>query len=116
LDFGTLGLIAANVDAPSTIGVQCTNALPYTVALDGGQTGATDPTQRKMSKGSEQITYGLYRDAARSLPWGSTAGTDTVSGVGNTSVQSLAGYGRIPPQTTPSPGLYADLVVVTVSY
>jgi spore coat protein U-like protein len=104
------------VDAPSTIGVQCSNALPYTVGLDGGQTGATDPTQRKMLRGSEQVIYGLYRDAPRSLPWGSTAGTDTVSGVGNTTVHSLAVYGRIRAQTTPSPGLYADTVVVTVSY
>jgi spore coat protein U-like protein len=116
LNFGSVGLIGTNVDAPSTIGLQCSNALPYTVALDGGQSGATDPTQRKMSKGSEQITYGLYRDAARSLPWGSTAGTDTVSGVGSAAVENRAVYGRIPPQTTPSPGLYVDTVVVTVIY
>jgi spore coat protein U-like protein len=116
LNFGTVGLIGANVDAPSTIGVQCSNNLPYTVALNGGQSGATDPTQRKMSKGAEQVTYGLYRDSARSLPWGSTAGTNTVPGNGNTTVQSLDVYGRIPAQTTPSPGLYVDTVVVTVSY
>ena len=116
LNFGSVGLIGTNVDAPSTIGVQCSNSLPYTVALDGGQTGATDPTRRKMSKGSEQVTYGLYRDATRSLPWGSTAGTDTVSGIGDTTVQGLAVYGRISTQTTPSPGLYADTVVVMVSY
>jgi spore coat protein U-like protein len=116
LNFGTVGLIGTNVDALSTIGVQCTNALPYTVALDGGQTGATDPTQRKMSKGSEQITYGLYRDAARSLPWGSTTGTNTVSGAGNAAVQNLTVYGRMPAQSTPSSGLYADTVVVVVSY
>jgi spore coat protein U-like protein len=90
--------------------------LPYTAALDGGQAGAADPTQRKMSKASEQVTYGLYRDAARTLPWGSTAGTNTVSGAGDTTVQNLAVYGRIPAQPTPSPGLYTDTVVVTVSY
>jgi spore coat protein U-like protein len=116
LNFGSVGLIGTNVDAPSTIGLQCSNALPYTVALDGGQSGTTDPTQRKMSKGSEQITYGLYRDAARSLPWGSTGGTNTVPGVGNAAVQNLAVYGRMPAQTTPSPGVYADTVVVTVTY
>jgi spore coat protein U-like protein len=116
LNFGTLGLLGSNVDAPGTIGVQCSISQSYTVGLDGGQAGATDPTLRKMSKGSEQIIYGLYRDSARSLPWGSTAGTNTVSGLGNTTVQSLAVYGRIPAQSTPSPGLYADTVVVTVSY
>jgi spore coat protein U-like protein len=104
-----------NGDLLSTIGVQCSHALPYTVALDRGQTGATDPRQRKMLKGGEQVTYGLYRDAARSLPWGSTLGT-TVSAVGNTTVQNLTVYGRIPAQSTPSPGLDAHTVVVTVSY
>jgi spore coat protein U-like protein len=116
LDFGTVGLLQTNVDAPGTIGVQCTNAVPYTVGLDGGQTGATDPTQRKMSKGSEQVTYGLYRNAARSLAWGNITGTNTVAGVGNATVQNITVYGRVPAQTTPSPGLYADTVVVTVTY
>jgi spore coat protein U-like protein len=116
LNFGTVGLIGTNVDAPGTIGVQCSISQPYTVALDGGQAGATDPTQRKMAKGSEQITYALYRDATRSLPWGSTTGANTVSGVGDTTVQSLDVYGRIPAQSTPSPGLYVDTVVVTISY
>ena len=116
LNFGSVGLIGTNVDASSTIGLQCSNALPYTVGLDGGQTGATDPTRRKMSKGTEQITYGLYRDAARSLPWGSAAGTNTVPGFGNAAVQNLGVNGRMPAQPTPSPGLYADTVVVTVAY
>ena len=64
---------------------------------------------------SDQVTYGLYHDAARSLPRG-MAGTDAAFGVGDATVQNLAVYGRIPAQSMPSPGLYADTVVVTVSY
>ena len=89
---------------------------PYTVALNGGNDAATDPTLRKMSKGAEKITYGLYRDAARTQPWGSTSGTNTVAGTGSGLAQSLTVYGRVPVQATPSPGAYADTIVVTLTY
>ena len=88
----------------------------YSAALNGGNSAATDPTKRKMSKASETITYGLYRDSARSLPWGSTAGTDTVSGTGTGSNQLFTVYGRVAAQTTPSPGLYTDSVILTLTY
>jgi spore coat protein U-like protein len=116
VNFGSAGLIAANVDATGTVTPQCTNSTPYTVALNGGNAGASDPTQRKMSKGAEKITYGLYQNSARSQPWGSTAGTNTVAGTGNGSNQALTVYGRVASQTTPSPGTYTDSVVVTVTY
>jgi spore coat protein U-like protein len=69
-----------------------------------------------MAKGAEIITYGLYRDTARTLPWGSTSGTNTVGGTGTGSNQALSVYGRVASQNTPSPGTYTDSVVVTVTY
>jgi spore coat protein U domain-containing protein, fimbrial subunit CupE1/2/3/6 len=116
VNFGSSGAITANVDATGSAAVQCTNTTPYVAALNGGNSGATDPTQRKMSKASETITYGLYRDVARSLPWGSTAGTNTVSGTGSGSSQALTVYGRVAAQTTPSPGTYTDSVILTLTY
>jgi len=61
--------------------------------------------------------YGLYKDIDRTQPWGdaSTPGS-TVSGTGSGANQTLTVYGRVPPQTTPSAGVYADTVVVTVTY
>jgi spore coat protein U-like protein len=94
----------------------CTNGTAYQVGLDGGLSSATDPTQRKMTKGSEFVLYGLYRDAARTLPFGSTIGTNTVAGAGTGLTQSVPVYGRIGAQSTPSPGTYTDTVVVTVTY
>src|SRR5262249_40741713 len=116
VNFGSSGTITANVDATGTLSVQCTNTTPYTVALNGGNSGASDPTQRKMSKAAETITYGLYRDATRSQSWGSTSGTNTVGGTGTGANQGLTVYGRVAAQTTPSPGTYTDSVVVTVTY
>ncbi len=116
LNFGTIGLLTGTTDAQGTLTVQCSATLPYTVSLDGGQSGATNPTQRKMAFGGASVFYGLYRDAARSLPWGSTAGINTAAGTGNGLPQNLTVYGRIAPQTTPMPGTFTDTIVVTVSY
>jgi spore coat protein U-like protein len=116
LNFGSAGVLTAATDATTTLTAQCTNSLPYTVSLNGGNSSATDPTQRKMSKSAETITYGLYRDLAHTLPWGSTAGTNTAAGTGSGLQQSFTIYGHVPVQTTPSPGTFSDTIVATVTY
>jgi spore coat protein U-like protein len=116
VNFGTVGFISSNVDATSNLNAQCNISLPYTLSLNGGNAGASNPTQRKMAKASEQITYGLYKDSARAQPWGSTIGTDTVAGTGTGLSQNITVYGRVPAQTTGSPGTYSDTIVVTVTY
>src|SRR5262249_20109527 len=116
LNFGATGVLRSALDATSSVTVTCTNAAPYTVALDGGLSGATNPTQRKMTQAGQTITYGLYQDAARTQPWGDSAGTNTTAGTGSGLAQSFTIYGRVPAQTTPAPGTYTDTVVVTLSY
>jgi spore coat protein U-like protein len=116
LNFGTAGVFISTTDATSAVSAQCTNSLPYTVSLNGGNAGATDPTQRKMSKGAETIIYGLYRDTAHTLPWGSTIGTNTASGTGSGAQQNFTVYGHVPVQTTPSPGSFSDTIVATITY
>jgi len=69
-----------------------------------------------MAFGANTVTYGLYRDAARTLPWGATIGVNTASGTGSGLAQNLTVYGRIAPQTTPQPASYSDTIIVTVGY
>ncbi|WP_324764862.1 spore coat U domain-containing protein (plasmid) [Sinorhizobium meliloti] len=117
LDFGTRGVIDANIDQTSTISVQCTNGTPYTVGLSaGGGAGATVAVRRMTGTASATVNYTIYRDAARTQIWGVTAGTDVVSGTGNGNVQNLTAYGRVPAQTTPAAGVYSDIVAITVTY
>jgi spore coat protein U-like protein len=116
ISFGSQGILSSNKDAQGTLSVQCTTNLPYAVSLDGGTSGATNPTQRKMTFSTSNVIYGIYQDAARSLPWGSTSGVNTVSGTGTGLTQTLTVYGRVAPQTTPSPGTYSDTIVATVTY
>lgn len=118
LVFPDRGFLDTNVTQSSTIDVTCPNTLPYTIALDGGLSGAADPTQRELTLGGETITYGLFRDNTYTQPWGSTSGPggNVASGTGNGASQSHTVYGRILAQTTPTPGVYSDTIVVTVSY
>jgi len=116
LNFGTQGILAANVDQTSTLQVTCTNTTPYNIGLDAGTgTGASVAT-RKLTSGGNTVNYTLYSDSGRSTVWGNTISTDTVAGTGNGSAQSYTVYGRIPTQTTPAPGTYTDTITVTVTY
>ncbi len=114
IDFGSRGVLASNVDASGQLGVRCTAGTPYTVGLNGGLSGGP-PTARRMTRASEFVTYGLFRDAAYAQPWGDVAGS-MASGTGTGVVQNLTVFGRVPPQATPSPGLYSDTIVATVTY
>jgi len=116
ISFGSQGILSTNKDATGTLSIQCTVSLPYVVSLDGGLSGATNPTQRKMTFNSANILYGLYQDSARSVAWGSSSGVNTVSGTGTGLTQSLTVYGRVAPQTTPAPGTYSDTIIATVTY
>ncbi|MGX1785512.1 Csu type fimbrial protein [Bosea sp. NPDC055332] len=116
LDFGNAGVLGSARDAATSLTPTCTNGTAYQVGLDGGLAGATNPTQRRMSKGAEFVTYGLYRDGARTLPFGNTMGVNTLVGTGSGLAQTVTIHGRVPSQATPSPGLYADTIVATVVY
>lgn len=115
LAFGSYA--ASATDATASISVTCTNGTTYTVALDAG-TGAGATTSARLMSGPSGATlsYNLYRDAARSLTWGNTIGTDVQSGTGNGTAQALTVYGRIPAAQYPIPGTYTDTVTVTVTY
>ena len=114
INFGNHGILDTNVDANGGLGVTCTPGTAYNIGLNNGLTG-TGPTARRMTLGGQAVTYGLYKDAARSQPWGNSGG-ERIPGTGSGATQSLPVYGRVQPQQTPAPGTYTDTVVVTVTY
>jgi spore coat protein U-like protein len=116
LDFGAAGVLTSARDGSSTLTPTCTNGTAYSIGLNGGLSGATNPAMRRMSKGAETIIYGLYRDAARSQPFGNVAGVNTVAATGTGLAQTRTVYGRVGAQSTPSPGTYTDTIVATVTY
>lgn len=116
MNFGSSGVIAANVDQTSTVQVQCTNTTPYNIGLDAGIGSGATVAARKMTNGAATITYSLFSDSGRTTVWGNTIGTNTVSATGSGASQSYTVYGRVPAQSTPAPAVYTDTVTVTVTY
>jgi spore coat protein U-like protein len=118
MNFGSVGVIgAAGVDATSTITVQCTTSAPYNIGLNvGAGSGATVTTRLMTSGASNTVSYSLYQDAAHTLVWGPTIGTNTVASTGTGASQAFTVYGHVPSQTTPPAAVYNDTITVTVTY
>ncbi|MDR5785386.1 spore coat U domain-containing protein [Caballeronia sp. LP003] len=119
LNFGNSGVIAANVDQTTTLSVTCSNGAAYNVGLDAGSVAGSTITNRLLAgtgTPAPTVAYQLYRDAARTLVWGQTIGTDTVASTGTGAAQTLTVYGRVAPQATPAAGTYSSSVTATVTF
>lgn len=111
---GTVDLLAT-----SEISVTCTEDHPYQVTLNAGSAAGSTVANRLLSNGTDTLAYSLYRDPARTLPWGDT-GADDVDGVGQglTTPVDHTVYGRLPfaPNQDASTGLYSSTITVTVNF
>jgi spore coat protein U-like protein len=120
LGFGNVdpvSLAGTAVDATTTVDVTCANGTAYDVGLDAGTATGATVTTRQMTSGANTLNYALYSDSGRTTNWGNTVATDTVTGTGDGTAQSLTVYGRIPSgQGTVPTGAYSDTITVTVTY
>src|SRR6201991_1386216 len=99
LAFGTNGVLGTAINQQTTVLVTCTNTTPYNVGLDAGTVTGSSVTSRLMAgtaTGNTATTVGfqLYQDAGHTVTWGNTQGTNTVSGTGSGSAQSIVVYGQ----------------------
>lgn len=110
-----------NLDGATTVTVKCTNGTSYNVALDNGANG-TSTADRKLGDGAERLSYNLFRDSGRTQVWGSTIGTDTVSGSGTgmatANARNIDVFARIAQADllAAKPGTYTDSVTATITY
>ena len=82
INFGSVGLQSANVDATGAISVQCTSGTPFNIGLNAGAGSGATVAARKMTSGARTVTCSLYTDSGRASVWGNTVGTDTAAGTG----------------------------------
>ena len=119
LDFGqSQGVLATAVNVNSSINVTCTNTTPYNVGLSAGTgTGSTVAARVLSGTGANTATvaYTLLQPTGSSV-WGTTQGTDTVSGTGTGASQVLTVRGTIPAQATPVPDTYKSTITATVYF
>jgi spore coat protein U-like protein len=115
LGFGTY--TGSVIAATTTVSVTCTNGTTYNVGLNPGTaTGATVTTRSMIGPGGATHSYALYQDSSHTTNWGQTVGTDTKSGTGNGSAQTLTIYGNLAAGQYPTPGSYTDTITATITY
>lgn len=115
LAFGAYSGAVAN--ASSTVSVTCTNTTPYNVGLDAGtSSGSTVATRKMTGPGGALLAYSLSRDSAHTLNWGNTVGTDTQTGSGSGSAQTLTVYGQVAANQFVAAGNYTDTITATITY
>lgn len=115
LSFGAYAGILVN--STSTITVTCANTTTYNVGLSAGTAAGATVTHRSMTgTGGSLLSYKLFRDAARTLNWGNTVGSDSLAGRGTGTAQRLTVYGQVPGGQFPPPGTYSDTITATITY
>jgi spore coat protein U-like protein len=108
------GVIA---DTTSIVTVTCSNTTTYNIGLNAGLgTGATVTNRLMVGPNSNQLNYGLFQDAAHSINWGDTVGTDTVTGAGNGLAQTITIFGQIPAGQFDQAGIYLDTITATITF
>ena len=105
LDFGSQAIFSSATTGQTTLQVQCTSGMPYTIGLDQGTGPGATVGNRLMQNGGNTVSYSLYQDSNYTTVWGTTIGTDTVSFTGTGSNDAFTIYGRVPPQATPVAGM-----------
>lgn len=107
-----------NLDGSTIVKVLCTKTTPYTLTMapTGASTTGTGTLKSNASSNTDTIAYGLFRDPARSLAWGTTSGTNTQAGTGTGVSIDHTVYSRIPTIGNVTPDNYADTVTVSVVY
>lgn len=127
LAFGAYDVFSpASLDSSATLVVTCRRAggapnSTLAIAI-GPSAGSSAIASRRMrtGRGADFLGYNLFRDAARTVVWGNTAGIDTlvqaISVPNHGSVQvSATIFGRIPAGQDVRMGIYADSVTITVT-
>ena len=106
---------ASPLDGTGTVTITCTKGSGPTVGLDVGSNASG--STRRMTDGSEYLSYELYQNSGRTTVWGSSGGAIYDPGAAPSyAARSLTVYGRVGAGQDVSVGSYSDTVVATVTF
>lgn len=117
---------AAPRDAASGLTIACATRARVLVSIDQGTyplSGSSDaiPLRRMVGPDGHTLSYYLYTDAARSIPWGNTQATSVLlpqvaASGGSVPEGNLTVFGRVPAGQRVTSGAYRDYVLATIRY
>lgn len=117
VDFGIFS--GTELTANGEVRVNCNQNVPYVIGLDGGR-NIDAAGNRTLQDGAGNALP--YRLTYLGEPWGDNGSTDPnaarpVLGVGKGAIERFTVEGFLwVPATAPAPGVYSDIVTVTVSF
>ncbi|MRW93811.1 fimbrial major subunit CsuA/B family protein [Duganella sp. FT80W] len=117
LAFPDSGMLSGTLSSSASMSLRCSKSTLYRLLLSSGVNSA-NPAARRMKNvnSTETVLYQLL-DAPSGNAWGDgNNGTTVVSGQGDGTTVTKVVYGKVPSQSTPSPGDYKDTVTVTVQF
>jgi spore coat protein U-like protein len=111
---------SADLDSSATLTITCTNGSAATITLGQGSsadTGSTDTVPlRRMTDGTDFLSYYLYQEAGRTTVWGNDASSDVdYTGTGSETTSTTV-YGRASQAQNVPAGSYSDTVVATITF
>lgn len=110
------GAGAGPIDSSTQINIECTRLAVFRVDMDLGS-NASGSQRRMRSASGDYIPYAIYRNAARTQTWGSGWGNAPWGIAWGLGTGSLTAYGRIDQVPAGlSPGLYEDIVTISISF
>ena len=116
-----LGTYVPGVTSSTTISLNCTSGVPWSVDIDGGlnQPPLANTARRVTNGGATPsfVNYTLYKDAARTLLWGSTTAGTAQAGTGTGGAQVLTVSSSANGTSGALPAtIYTDTVNVIVTF
>jgi spore coat protein U-like protein len=107
---------ALSTPGATPLTVTCPLSLSYTVSLNAGVgAGATTITRKMTGPGAATLSYQMFQNSSRTINFGNTVGTDTVSGIGILSSQTINIYPQAAAGQIVAAGVYTDTITVSVA-
>ena len=118
--FGTYDVLAPTpLDTTGSIVYRC-GPLDFLIRITLDRGGAASFANRRMLNGSEQLSYNLYLNAARTIVWGDgSEGTQVyfiLNPQPNNRDITIPIYGRIPARQDRRVGAYTNTIIVTLNF
>ena len=117
LAFGAYDPVVANAASPldgtGTVTVACTKNASTTIDLGNG---ANFSGTRRMTDGTDFLSYLVFSDAGRTTAWGTGAGNNVAYVAPDKNSKDLTAFGRVTAGQDVDAGNYSDTIVATINF
>lgn len=105
----------ADLPGSGTVTIACTQGATATIGLNLGANASG--STRRMTNGSDFLTYELYQDAGLATVWGNSGGgLLSPAAAPSIAARNFTVFGNVPQAQDVSTGAYSDTVLATVNF